>query len=186
MELLMSEKKVDNTAAEHSTPALRVLADDHDRVRALFRYFAQLEGTGPTTERLNIAQDICKELVIHSTIEEELFYPAARIALGENNLINEAEVEHGAAKYLIRQLLATNTEDAFFCAKVKVLREYVKHHMDEEEKEIFPKLKQAKADMSALEQRLIARREELRGLLKTAGHLIGFEPVKYFVGRDLR
>jgi hypothetical protein len=66
----------------------------------LFRYFAQLEGSGPTKEQMNVAQDICKELVIHSTIEEELFYPAARKMIAANDLIDEAEVEHGTAKYL--------------------------------------------------------------------------------------
>jgi hypothetical protein len=96
----MDAKDTDDTPAEHATPAIGVLADDHHRVRALFRYFAQLEGSGPTKEQMNVAQDICKELVIHSTIEEELFYPAARKMIAANDLIDEAEVEHGTAKYL--------------------------------------------------------------------------------------
>jgi hemerythrin superfamily protein len=186
MELLMDAKDKDDTAAEHSTPAITVLTDDHNRVRALFRYFAQLEGPGPTRERMNVVEEICKELVIHSTIEEELFYPAARKIIDGKELINEAEVEHGTAKFLIRQLLATNLNDGHFCAKVKVLREYVKHHMDEEEKEMFPKVKHARADLSALEQQMIARREVLREMLKTTENIVGFEPVKYFVGRDRR
>jgi hemerythrin superfamily protein len=182
----MNGKKIDDdTAAEHSGGAINVLTDDHNRVRGLFRYFAQLEGPGPTKEKLNVAQDICKELVIHAAIEEELFYPAARIALGEDSeLINEAEVEHGSARHLIRQLMETNKDDTRFTAKVTVLDEYVKHHMDEEEKKIFPKIKQAHLDLSVLGKALEDRREALRDQLKTAEHIIGFAPIKYFVGKD--
>jgi hemerythrin superfamily protein len=165
------------------TDAIAVLTDDHNRVRGLFRYFAQLEGDGPTTARMNVVEDICKELVIHSTIEEELFYPVARTAIEPAELINEAEVEHSTTKYLIQQLLPTNKDDARFCAKVRVLREYVKHHLDEEEKDIFPKVKKAKLDLSALGQQLRDRRDELRGQLKTAENIVAFEPVKYFVGK---
>jgi hemerythrin superfamily protein len=184
----MNGKKIDDdTAAEHSGGAINVLTDDHNRVRGLFKYFAQLEGAGPTPEKINVAQDICKELMIHAAIEEELFYPAARIALGgDSELINEAEVEHGAAKYLIRQLLDTNKDDVQLTAKVTVLDEYVKHHIDEEEKKIFPKVKQAKLDLSVLGQALQDRREALREQLKTVEHIRGFEPVKYFVGQARR
>jgi hemerythrin superfamily protein len=184
----MNGKKVDDdTAAEHAGGAVHVLTDDHNRVRGLFRYLAQLEGAGPTKEKINLVQDICKELVIHAAIEEELFYPAARIALGEDSeLINEAEVEHGAAKHLIRQLLETNKDDVRLNAKVTVLDEYVKHHIDEEEKKVFPKVKQAQLDLMVLGQALQDRREALREQLKTVEHVVGFAPVKYFVGKDRR
>lgn len=176
-----------DAAAAHSGSAIDVLIDDHNRVRGLFRYFAQLEGPGPTPEKINVVQDICKELVIHAAVEEDLFYPAARIALGaESELINEAEVEHGAAKYLIRQLLETNKNDVQFTAKVTVLDEYVKHHIDEEEKKIFPRVKQAQLDLAVLGKALMDRRDALRDQLKTVEHIRGFEPVKYFVGRDRR
>jgi hemerythrin superfamily protein len=184
MELLMDKNDADDTAAEHSGGAVNVLTDDHNRVRGLFKYFAQLEGTGPTAARIAVVEDICKELVIHAAIEEELFYPAARNAINDDELVNEAEVEHGAVQYLINQLLPVNKDDARFCAKVKVLREYIKHHMDEEEKGIFPKVKQTKIDLSALGQQLMERREALRNQLKSPEHVTGFEPVKYFVGRS--
>jgi hemerythrin-like domain-containing protein len=182
----MNGKKIDDdTAAEHSGGAINVLTDDHNRVRGLFRYFAQLEGAGPTAEKISVAQDICKELMIHAAIEEELFYPAARIALGgDSELINEAEVEHGAAKYLIRQLLETDKDDVRLNAKVTVLDEYVKHHLGEEEKKIFPKIKRSQLDLAVLGEALQDRREALRDQLKTAEHIVGFEPVKYFVGKD--
>jgi hemerythrin superfamily protein len=182
MELLMDKNDTDDTAAEHSGGAVNVLTDDHNRVRGLFKYFAQLEGAGPTDARITVVEDICKELIIHAAIEEEIFYPAARNAIKDDELINEAEVEHATAKYLIQQLLPVNKSDARFFAKVTVLREYIKHHMDEEEKEIFPKVKQSKLDLSALGQQLMERKEALRNQLKTSEQVIGFEPVKYFVG----
>jgi hemerythrin superfamily protein len=179
----MATDDKDDTAAEHSGGAINVLTDDHNRVRGLFKYFAQLEGTGPTDARIAVVQDICTELTIHAAIEEELFYPAARNAIDDDDLINEAEVEHATAKYLIRQLLPANKGDACFSAKVTVLREYTKHHMNEEETEIFPKVKRAKLDLSALGQQLTDRKKALRDQLKSPEQVIGFEPVKYFMGK---
>jgi hemerythrin superfamily protein len=184
LELLMDRNDTDDTAAEHSGGAINVLTDDHNRVRGLFKYFAQLEGTGPTAARITVVEDICKELIIHAAIEEEVFYPAARNAINDNELINEAEIEHATVKYLIQQLLPVNKGDARFFAKVTVLREYTKHHMDEEEKEIFPKVKHAKLDLSALGKQLMDRKGALRGQLNSPEQVIGFEPVKYFVGRS--
>jgi hemerythrin superfamily protein len=184
MELLMDKNNADDTAAEHSGGAINVLTDDHNRVRGLFKYFAQLEGDGPTAARIAVVDDICKELVIHAAIEDELFYPAARNAINDDDLVNEAQVEHDAIRYLMDQLSPVNKDDTRFCAKVKVLREYVKHHMDEEEKEFFPKVKQAKIDLPALGQQLMERREALRAQLKSPEHVTGFRPVKYFVGRS--
>lgn len=181
--VMMEKNRTDDTAAEHNGGAIDVLTDDHNRVRNLFGYFAQLEGSGPTAERITVAEEICKELVVHTTIEEELFYPAVRVAIDDRELINEAEVEHGGAKYLIQQLLPVEKDDLRFCAKIAVLREYVKHHMDEEEKKIFPRVKQANFDLIVVGQMLMDRREELRNRLKTAEQIVGFEPVKYFVGR---
>jgi hemerythrin superfamily protein len=180
---MMDKNRTDDTAAEHTGGAISVLTDDHNRLRGLFQYFSQLEGIGPTPERINVAEDICKELVIHSTIEEELFYPAVRAAIEDRELINEAEVEHATAKYLIQQLLPIEKDDLRFCAKLAVLREYVKHHMDEEEKKILPKAKHANLDLMVLGQLLKDRREALRDQLKTVEHIVGFEPVKHFVGR---
>jgi hemerythrin superfamily protein len=184
MELPMDRNDTDDTAAEHSSGAIHVLTDDHNRVRGLFKYFSQLKGAGPTDERIAVVEDICKELTIHAAIEEELFYPAARSAIDDDELIDEAEVEHATARYLMQQLLPVDKGDARFNAKVTVLREYIKHHMNEEETEIFPKIKQAKLDLSALGEQLMHRKEELRDQLKSPEQVIGFEPVKYFVGRS--
>jgi hemerythrin superfamily protein len=183
MELPMDSNDRDDTAAEHSGGAINILTDDHNKVRGLFKYFAQLEGPGPTDARITVVQNICAELTIHAAIEEELFYPAARNAIDDEELIDEAEVEHATAKHLIQQLLPVNKDDSHFCAKVAVLREYTKHHMNKEETEIFPKVKHAKLDLSALGQQFMDRKKALRDQLKTPEQVIGFEPVKYFVGK---
>ncbi|MDB5794031.1 MAG: hemerythrin protein [Noviherbaspirillum sp.] len=130
-----------------------------------------------------LVEDICKELTIHATIEEELFYLAARAAINDNELINEAEIEHAVLKYLIQQLMPVNKSDERFLAKVTVLREYTKHHMNDEETEVFPKAKRSNLDLSALGRQLADRKKALRDQLKTPEQVIGFEPVKYFVGK---
>ena len=178
----MAKQDKDDTAAEH-TEGIKELTDDHNRVRDLFKYFAQLEGAGPTDARITVVEDICKELTIHAAIEEELFYPAARAAINDNELINEAEIEHAVLKYLMQQLIPANKSDERFLAKVTVLREYAKHHMNAEETEVFPRVKRSKLDLAALDQELAVRKKALRDQLKTPEQVIGFEPVKYFVGR---
>jgi hemerythrin superfamily protein len=181
--MVMATHDKDDTAAEHTGGAINVLTDDHNKVRDLFKYYAQLDGTGPTDAKFTVVEDICNELTIHAAIEEELFYPAARAAIHDNDLINEAEIEHATLKYLIQQLIPVNKGDERFIAKVTVLREYTKHHMNEEEAEIFPKVKRSKLDLSALGQQLMDRKKALRDQLKTPEQVVGFEPVKYFVGK---
>ncbi|MEN3292605.1 MAG: hypothetical protein V7642_1858, partial [Burkholderiales bacterium] len=117
---------------------------------------------------------ICTELTIHAVIEEELFYPAARSAIGDRGLIDEAEIEHATAKFLIRQLMPVKEGDAQFSAKVTVLREYVKHHINEEENEIFPKARQAKLDLPGLGRQLRDRKKQLQDQLKTPEQVIAF------------
>ena len=102
-------------------------------------------------------------LTVHATVEEEIFYPAAREALGEEeDLIDEADVEHATAKDLIAQIEGSSpAEDALFDAKVKVLGEYIAHHVKEEEGEMFPKAKKGKLDAAALGLEIAARKDEL-------------------------
>jgi hemerythrin-like domain-containing protein len=101
------------------------------------------------------------ELKIHAQVEEEIFYPAARDALKERDLLDEAEVEHTVAKQPISELESMTPKDDLFDAKFTVLGEYVKHHVQEEEKELFPKAKRAKLDMDELGHRIIQRKQEL-------------------------
>jgi hemerythrin superfamily protein len=109
---------------------------------------------------------------VHATIEEEVFYPAAREALGEDaDLVDEADIEHASAKELIAQIEGSSPEDDHFDARVKVLGEYIDHHVKEEEGEMFPKVKKAKLDTAALGTALVARKEELiAALSEEAAH----------------
>jgi len=142
--------------------AIALLMADHDEVEALFKQFQKMKNDG--AQKADIVEQICEALTVHAEIEEELFYPAARDALAEKNgedLIDEAEVEHGSIKSLVEQLRESNPEDELFDAKVKVLCEYVNHHVKEEEGEMFPKIKKTDLDLMELGAELMERKQEL-------------------------
>lgn len=144
--------------------AIEQLSADHKAVKALFKeYVALVEGEGGTDAKLVVAQQICTMLTVHATVEEEVFYPAAREVLGDDaDLIDEADVEHATAKDLIAQIEgASPDDDELYDARVKVLGEYIDHHVKEEEGEIFPKVKKAKVDVKALGVEMAARKEVL-------------------------
>jgi hemerythrin superfamily protein len=155
-------------AAKKSTRARRdattLLAKDHKDVKALFRRYekmAKAEAEGG--ERQALATEICRMLTVHATIEEEIFYPAVREADVDEDLLDEAEVEHASAKDLIAQIESMGPEDELFDAKVKVLGEYVNHHVEEEEGQMFPKARRAKVDLEGLAGRLAERKQALLG-----------------------
>jgi hemerythrin superfamily protein len=116
--------------------------------------------------RQSIAERICKLLTVHSQLEEELLYPAAREALraGDAHLVAEANVEHASVKDLIEQIQGLGTVDEQYEAKVTVLGEYVRHHVGEEERELFPKLERTSLDLESLGERLATRKRELMGM----------------------
>ena len=117
-------------------------------------------------------QQVCTELVVHSRLEEEIFYPACREQNVEDDLLDEAQVEHDTAKVLIADLMGQSPGEPFFDAKVTVLSEYIKHHVGEEEKTgdgIFAKAKAAQVDMKSLGARLQARKQELLAEAESAG-----------------
>jgi hemerythrin-like domain-containing protein len=142
--------------------AIRLLKDDHTKVSALF---ARFEKTRGDAQKSKIAETICQELKIHTTIEEELFYPAAREALrqSDQDLLDEAQVEHDSAKALIAQIEAGSPSDDNFDALVKVLGEYIKHHVKEEQNEMFPKVRATDLDLAALGERMKMRKQSLQG-----------------------
>jgi hemerythrin superfamily protein len=157
-------------AAANQDDAIALLTNDHNEVKALFKQYDKLaESDAEDEEKQAIAEQICQMLTVHATVEEEIFYPAAREALGEDEkLIDEADVEHATAKDLIAQLEGSSpAEDALFDAKVKVLGEYIDHHVKEEEGEIFPKAKKAKLDTAALGLEISARKDELMAEMDT-------------------
>jgi hemerythrin-like domain-containing protein len=144
-----------------ATDAIELLMDDHKKVKKLFKEFEKLAKAQDVDGKVEIANEICEELTMHTTIEEEIFYPAARAAIGEEDMVNEAIVEHASAKDLIAQIREMSGDDEMYDAKVKVLSEYIDHHVEEEEKEMFPKAKKAKMDLEGLGVQLMERKEEL-------------------------
>jgi len=145
-----------------STDAITLLEQDHEDVKDLFEQYDELaENEGSESDRQTLAQQICTMLTVHATIEEELFYPAAREALKEDDLIDEAVVEHASAKDLIAQLESMQAGDDLYDAKVKVLGELIDHHVEEEEDEMFPKVRNSGLDLQVLGVAMASRKEEL-------------------------
>jgi hemerythrin superfamily protein len=145
------------------TDAISLLTNDHAEVNELFeQYKALAEDEGSmTTEKQSLAEEICTMLTVHAAIEEEIFYPAVRDALDDSKLLDEAEVEHQAAKDLIEQIQDSDPGDPLYDARVNVLGEYVNHHVQEEEGELFPQVRDAELDLDELGAEMSARQEEL-------------------------
>lgn len=150
-----SKRKV----ASRPQDAIALLRADHAKVSDLFEQF---EKARDDARKQKLAQMICMELTVHTQIEEEIFYPATREVLPkEEDLLDEAEVEHAGAKDLIAQIEAGSPADDKWEAKVTVLSEYIKHHVKEEHTEMFPKVRKTKLDLKALGAQLAARKEDL-------------------------
>ena len=142
--------------------ALQLLTNDHAEVSQLFRKYDKLaDANADASDRQAHAEQICTLLTVHAAIEEEIFYPAARAAGVDDSLMDEADVEHGAAKDLIAQIRAMSPEEDHYDARVKVLGEQIEHHVGEEQGEMFPKCRAAGMDMSGLGKALAARKDEL-------------------------
>jgi len=138
--------------------AVALLKADHREVKKMFQAF---EKTESDDEKVALASRICAALKLHTQIEEEIFYPAAYDALEDDDLLDEAEVEHASAKDLIAQIEASSPAEPLYDAKVKVLGEYVDHHVQEEEKELFPECRDGDMDLKALGEQMRQRKEEL-------------------------
>lgn len=153
-----------STAKTSSEDALHLLAEDHKKVIEMFDDFQELKEENSEDEEAmqQMVEMACAELTIHTQVEEEIFYPAAREAIDDMDLLDEAEVEHASARQLITELAAMQPGDELYAAKFTVLGEYVKHHIKEEEKELFPKLKKASIDLVELGEEIRQRKLELR------------------------
>ena len=146
--------------AEQTQDAVALLKADHRKVEELFAQYEKATGDG---RKQKIAEEICMELTVHATIEEEIFYPACEGKV-EEDLIKEAYVEHDGAKILIAEIEAGGPGDEFYDAKVKVLQEQIEHHVEEEEQRVegmFSQARKAGVDMDALGAELAARKAEL-------------------------
>ena len=142
--------------------AIDMLKQDHDRVEKAFKDFERMDRQDAEACRALI-EGVCEELKLHTTLEEEVFYPALREAIDDEDLLNEAAVEHETARMLIEQLENMGTDDPNYFATFTVLGEYVHHHIKEEQGEMFPAAKKARLDLVALGERMRARKEELAG-----------------------
>jgi hemerythrin superfamily protein len=145
--------------ATRSMDALALLKADHRKVEELFSEF---EGARRADQKARIVKQICLELTVHAALEEQEFYPVAREALDDDeDLVDEANVEHASLKWLIAQLEGATPDTELYAAKVTVLKEYVQHHVKEEEKEMFPKLKKTELDLKALGEKMAETKVEL-------------------------
>ena len=147
--------------AEARDEILRMLRDDHTRVKKAFREFDGIDMHESRLQGQAIVQQTCADLLVHMTLEEEMFYPAVRRAV-DGALIDEAEVEHMTARILIDQLQEIPPDHEKYSATFIVLGEYVKHHIREEESELFPQLARARLDWRLLAAEMKVRREELK------------------------
>jgi hemerythrin superfamily protein len=142
--------------------ALEMLKEDHDKVKKAFKEFEKLDREDSATVQ-ELVQTVCEELKVHTALEEEIFYPAVREAIEDEDIMNEAQVEHETAKMLIEQLENMGADDPNFHATFTVLGEYVMHHVKEEEGEMFPEVKKSDLDLEELGARMRSRVEELMG-----------------------
>ena len=147
-------------AAQDKQDAVALLKADHDKVAGLFEKYEKASGDGAKEK---LAKQICLELSVHATIEEEIFYPACEGKI-EEDLLKEAYVEHDGAKVLIAEILAGGPDDEYYDAKVTVLQEQIEHHVKEEEMRMegmFAQARKAGLDMDRLGEELAARKAEL-------------------------
>jgi len=142
--------------------AIELLKEQHDKVKKAFKEFEKLDREDNEAQQ-QLVQRVCEDLKLHTTLEEELFYPAAREAIDDEDILNEAQIEHETAKMLIEQLENMGPEDPNFHATFTVLGEYVLHHVKEEEGEMFPQVKKTDLDLEELGARMRSRMEELMG-----------------------
>lgn len=147
--------------------ALDLLKADHADVKKLFRQFDKFKKEDNLEGMEETAQAACAALAIHARIEEEIFYPALREAGDAGDALDEADIEHSHVKELVQQIEGEDADDDHFAARVKVLSEYVQHHVDEEESTIFSRARKADFDLVALGQQLEARKAELTGVEAT-------------------
>jgi len=149
--------------------AIALLKADHRKVEELFSKFENAKGV---KAKQTLATEICTDLSIHATIEEEIFYPAVKQVTKEEDKLDEAYVEHDGAKVMIAELLAGSPEDEFYDAKMKVLSEEIKHHVKEEEKAgegIFAQARSGDLDLTRLGEQLMAEKESLLAKFKAQG-----------------
>ena len=159
-------KSAGSKGRRDETDAIALLTADHRTVKGLFKEFEKLsKQEGADEQKADLVRQICDELTIHAQVEEEIFYPAVREAIDDDDLMDEADVEHASAKELIAQLEGLEPGDDHYDARVTVLGEYIDHHVKEEEGEMFSKARKADVDTAELGAQIAERKEELKAEL---------------------
>jgi len=153
-----SKADAPHQAGHKNKDAIALLKADHEAVAQLF---AEYERTRSVSNKKMLVAEICTALSVHIQIEEELFYPAVKEVLQDKLLVPEAIVEHASVMDLIVQLEGVEPNGEMYDAKVKVLSEYVKHHVKEEHTDMFPKVQDSSIDMVELGARMAARKDKL-------------------------
>lgn len=148
------------TTRRSPNDAIKLLEADHRQVE---KWFKEFEATNGQKTKTKLVEQICTALKVHTQIEEEIFYPASREVLSgeDEEMVDEAVVEHAAAKTLIAEIEAMDVGEELFDAKVKVLQEMIEHHVEEEEKEYFPEVRKTEMDLEAIGLQMASRKEEL-------------------------
>ncbi len=160
--------QVKNPTKNKSADVINLLKADHKKVKDLFKEFEGMQDKQNSAEKKKeIVRQICQELTLHALAEEAIVYPAARKAIKDEDLMDEADVEHAGAKELIAQLETMNPEESHYNAKVTVLREYIEHHVKEEESEMFPKLQKSGVDRKEMAEELTHFKAEHEEEIKT-------------------
>jgi hemerythrin superfamily protein len=162
LQRLQPEIDMDTDPSMTYENAIAMLKADHRKVESLFKEF---EGADDAATQERLAREIVQELAVHAELEEQVFYPAVQAALGEeaSDLVMEAVIEHGSLKMLIGQIEDTEPGDELFKPSVKVLKEYVQHHVKEEENQMMPKASRAGVDLEALGEEMAALKLQLLG-----------------------
>jgi hemerythrin superfamily protein len=144
--------------------AIQLLRQDHDDVRKMFEEFESAD----EDRNFELAAEICQALTVHSTIEEEIFYPQVREVIDAEDLMTEAEIEHDTVKQLIERVQAGEVDEIQLSAMIKVMQEYVNHHVNEEQRKMFPRVRRAELDLVAIGRELLERKTELESALEDA------------------
>ncbi len=149
------------TTRRKKQDAITLLTDDHNTVKKMFKEFEKLSKKDDNEGKEQLATQICQALSVHAQLEEEIFYPVVREAIDDDDLMNEAMVEHTTAKDLIAQIQSMRVSDPMYDAVVTVLGEYINHHVEEEQNEIFPKARKAKVDLEEIGIEMAERKKVL-------------------------
>jgi hemerythrin superfamily protein len=165
--MAIKSKRSSSSSRAKSLDAIALLKADHRQVE---QWFSQFEKTNSANKKQQLAANICAALTVHTSIEEEIFYPAFLQATGDQDMHHEAIVEHASAKTLIAQIQDMSPSDDYFDAKVTVLSEMIKHHVKEEEQPggMFAEARKSDMDLRALADRLLTRKRQLQSTAEAA------------------